>query len=145
MLREFVFVTLQFMRVAAIEQEYFRWDAPYTGGRDLVRRVDGYHPEFGSCGSGKTCTDACGDGWDHCNATTTLSLFCYNPGVGQTCCGNGSGRKCLVSNRSELEERNLSFRESTGACDKGFYCAWAGINGQTWCCEDVSPYLFDRP
>lgn len=53
----------------------------------------GYNPEFGSCGSGKTCSDACGTEFEACNATTGLSLFCFNPGAGQKCCPNGSGRE----------------------------------------------------
>jgi len=53
----------------------------------------GYNPEFGSCGSGATCPDACGSDFEACNATTSLSLFCYNPKAKQTCCGNGSGRE----------------------------------------------------
>ncbi|KAK4227039.1 hypothetical protein QBC38DRAFT_349643, partial [Podospora fimiseda] len=61
-----------------------------------------YHPEFGACGSGTTCEDACGPNWLSCSASTDLSLFCYNQvDFGQTCCENGSGR----------------------ACDRGYYCA----------------------
>ncbi len=26
----------------------------------------------------------------------------------------------------------------TGACNKGYYCAWEEFNGEAWCCEDVS-------
>jgi hypothetical protein len=55
----------------------------------------GYNPEFGSCGSGSTCADACGSEFEACPASTELSLFCFNPGAGQTCCGNGSGREYL--------------------------------------------------
>ncbi|KAK4163345.1 hypothetical protein QBC43DRAFT_319901 [Cladorrhinum sp. PSN259] len=75
----------------------------------------GYHPEFGSCGSGTTCENACGPNWLSCSASTDLSLFCYNNvDFGQTCCENGSGR----------------------ACDKGYYCAWQTFGGRVWCCED---------
>jgi hypothetical protein len=112
-------VVLTLGSVAAAEvQEFFKWNIPRVPFEEhqLYRRVDGYHPEFGSCGSGRTCLDACGSGWDGCNATTTLSLFCYNKDAGQSCCANGSGR----------------------ACDRGYYCAWTEINGKTWCCKDVS-------
>ncbi|KAK3904492.1 hypothetical protein C8A05DRAFT_31720 [Staphylotrichum tortipilum] len=75
----------------------------------------GYHPEFGTCGSGTTCENACGPNWESCQASTTLSLFCYNKvDLKQTCCENGSGR----------------------ACDEGFYCAWQEFGGKVWCCEN---------
>ena len=88
---------------------------------DLLNRRQtpppGYHPEFGSCGSGTTCENACGPNWESCQASTTLSLFCYNKvDLKQTCCENGSGR----------------------ACDEGFYCAWQEFGGKVWCCENAS-------
>ncbi len=66
-----------------------------AGGRDRRQTPPpGYHPEFGSCGSGTTCENACGTNWLSCQASTTLSLFCYNKvDLGQTCCENGSGRE----------------------------------------------------
>ncbi|KAK3938672.1 hypothetical protein QBC46DRAFT_389584 [Diplogelasinospora grovesii] len=104
--------------------EFFRWNTPgadlAAAGHDLLRRQTqtpppGYHPEFGSCGSGTTCENACGPNWLSCNASTTLSLFCYNKvDLNQTCCENGSGR----------------------ACDNGYYCAWTEFNGQAWCCRN---------
>lgn len=59
----------------------------------LYRRQDGYNPEFGVCGIGLTCAEACGDGFETCSAKETSLLFCYNPGAGQTCCPGGSGRE----------------------------------------------------
>lgn len=54
----------------------------------------GYSPDFGLCGTGTTCQDACGPNWESCQASTTLSLFCYNKvDLKQTCCENGSGRE----------------------------------------------------
>lgn len=39
------------------------------------------------------CENACGPNWISCEASTSLSLFCYNKvDLNQTCCGNGSGR-----------------------------------------------------
>ncbi len=73
-------------------QFYYRWLSPQLRGRQGYN--PGYTPEFGSCGSGTTCADACGAAFQACNASTSLSLFCYDPAAGQTCCGNGSGRKC---------------------------------------------------
>ncbi|KAK3361264.1 hypothetical protein B0T24DRAFT_642855 [Lasiosphaeria ovina] len=100
-------------------REFFRWDTPGSRADDLVYRRQtappGYHPEFGSCGSGTTCENACGANWLSCNASTTLSLFCYNQAdLGQTCCENGSGR----------------------ACERGYYCAWQEFGSRVWCCKD---------
>ncbi|KAL2156721.1 hypothetical protein VTH82DRAFT_1466 [Thermothelomyces myriococcoides] len=102
--------------------EFFRWNTPGANlaAGDIYRRQSqsfppGYNPEFGSCGTGRTCEDACGPNWESCQASTDLSLFCYNRvDLNQTCCPNGSGR----------------------ACDSGYYCAWEEIGGKVWCCED---------
>ncbi|KAL1841086.1 hypothetical protein VTJ49DRAFT_7417 [Mycothermus thermophilus] len=101
-------------------RQFFRWNAPrdLTDETGLLRRQTpppGYHPEFGSCGSGTTCENACGTNWILCPAKTDLSLFCYNKvDLGQTCCPNGSGR----------------------ACERGYYCAWQTFGGKVWCCEE---------
>ncbi|KAK4233829.1 hypothetical protein C8A03DRAFT_47713 [Achaetomium macrosporum] len=105
---------------SAQEYQFFRWNVP--GANLAADNVDrrqspppGYHPEFGSCGSGRTCEDACGPNWISCQASTSLSLFCYNQAdLNQTCCENGSGR----------------------ACDNGYYCAWQEFGGRVWCCEN---------
>ncbi|SPQ24024.1 35dd044a-ea3b-4e31-a576-1cb03143783f [Thermothielavioides terrestris] len=105
---------------SAQEYEFFRWNAPAgnLAANDVYRRQSpppGYHPEFGSCGSGTTCENACGPNWISCQASTNLSLFCYNKvDLNQTCCENGSGR----------------------ACDNGYYCAWQEFGGRVWCCEN---------
>ncbi|KAL2017338.1 hypothetical protein VTK56DRAFT_2311 [Thermocarpiscus australiensis] len=105
---------------SAQKYEFFRWNTPGSNlaAHDAYRRQTpppGYHPEFGSCGSGTTCEDACGPNWLSCEASTTLSLFCYNKvDLNQTCCANGSGR----------------------ACDNGYYCAWQEFGGRVWCCEN---------
>ena len=63
----------------------------------------GYHPEFGTCGSGTTCETACGGNWNLCQASTSLSLFCYNKvDLGQTCCENGSGRELRPSSTEAM-------------------------------------------
>ncbi|KAK4644186.1 hypothetical protein QC761_302130 [Podospora bellae-mahoneyi] len=106
---------------SAQKNEFFWWNTPRAAGLEgpsLDRRQTtppGYHPEFGSCGSGTTCENACGANWLSCRASTELSLFCYNQvDLGQSCCENGSGR----------------------ACDRGYYCAWKELGGRVWCCED---------
>lgn len=77
-------------------RQFYRWNAPELSTSDLARRQappPGYHPEFGTCGSGTTCGNACGTNWLSCKASTDLSLFCYNKvQLKQTCCENGSGR-----------------------------------------------------
>lgn len=83
---------------SAQEHEFLRWNTPEANlaARDIYGRQlppPGYHPEFGSCGSGTTCENACGTNWISCKASTSLSLFCYNKvDLNQTCCENGSGR-----------------------------------------------------
>ncbi|KAK4142183.1 uncharacterized protein C8A04DRAFT_13401 [Dichotomopilus funicola] len=105
---------------SAHDVKFSRWNALEANfaANGVYRRQStppGYHPEFGSCGSGTTCENACGANWESCQASTGLSLFCYNKvDLGQSCCENGSGR----------------------ACDKGFYCAWQEFGGRVWCCED---------
>ncbi|KAM7193658.1 hypothetical protein V8F20_008295 [Naviculisporaceae sp. PSN 640] len=98
-------------------QQFYRWNSP-PPELNIYRRqgpLPGYHPEFGTCGSGTTCENACGSNWELCEASTSLSLFCYNKvDLGQTCCKNGSGR----------------------ACERGYYCAWNEFGGKTWCCKD---------
>ncbi|KAK4175254.1 hypothetical protein QBC36DRAFT_331842 [Triangularia setosa] len=119
--RSAILAGLQFLVVCSAQNNgFFRWNAPRATspeGQSLNRRQTppGYHPEFGSCGSGTTCENACGANWLSCRASTELSLFCYNQvDLGQTCCENGSGR----------------------ACDRGYYCAWKEFGGRVWCCED---------
>ncbi|KAK3352895.1 hypothetical protein B0T25DRAFT_543064 [Lasiosphaeria hispida] len=105
----------------AQERQFLRWRSPDMAGlsgEDIFRRQTpppGYHPEFGTCGSGTTCENACGNDWLSCRASTELSLFCYNKvQLNQTCCENGSGR----------------------ACDNGYYCAWNTFGGKVWCCKN---------
>ncbi|KAK0715999.1 hypothetical protein B0H67DRAFT_645677 [Lasiosphaeris hirsuta] len=106
---------------SAQERQFLRWRSPDMAdlsGEDVFRRQTpppGYHPEFGTCGSGTTCENACGGDWLSCRASTELSLFCYNKvQLNQTCCENGSGR----------------------ACDNGYYCAWNTFGGKVWCCKN---------
>ncbi|KAK4205000.1 hypothetical protein QBC40DRAFT_65278 [Triangularia verruculosa] len=119
--RSAILAGLQLLAVCSAQSnEFFKWNTPRAigiEGQPLHRRQapPGYHPEFGSCGSGTTCENACGANWLSCRASTELSLFCYNQvDLGQTCCENGSGR----------------------ACDRGYYCAWKEFGGRVWCCED---------
>ncbi|KAH6857095.1 hypothetical protein B0I37DRAFT_443666 [Chaetomium sp. MPI-CAGE-AT-0009] len=103
----------------AYERQFFKNTPRASLEADHVHRRQspppGYSPDFGVCGSGRNCEDACGPNWESCQASTTLSLFCYNKvDLKQTCCENGSGR----------------------ACEEGYYCAWQEFGGKVWCCEN---------
>ncbi|CCC08113.1 hypothetical protein SMACR_01663 [Sordaria macrospora] len=80
----------------------------------VVRRQDnpGYQPEQTVCGSGNTCSEACGAGFETC-ASKDDSVHCYNPAAAQICCPNASG----------------------SSCDAGYYCA-ADNEKETWCCPE---------
>ncbi|KAK1773472.1 hypothetical protein QBC45DRAFT_80442 [Copromyces sp. CBS 386.78] len=80
----------------------------------VVRRQDnpGYQPEQTVCGTGNTCSEACGAGFETC-ASKDDSVHCYNPAAAQICCPNASG----------------------SSCDAGYYCA-ADNEKETWCCPD---------
>jgi hypothetical protein len=83
--------------------------------RDLFgveRRDDGYQPSQSVCGTGATCAEACGAGYDTC-VSRDNSVHCYNPKAAETCCPDESGN----------------------SCDAGYYCA--GDNkAETWCCPN---------
>lgn len=79
----------------------------------LGRRQSGYRPETLVCGTGDTCAQACGNGFEQCQSQDTI-LHCFDPGHGQTCCPGGTGK----------------------ACDTGFYCA-TDIVGKVYCCPDA--------
>ncbi|KAM7198500.1 hypothetical protein V8F33_005006 [Rhypophila sp. PSN 637] len=100
-------------QLAQAELSYSFRSGPNPVAFELHRRQDGYNPEFGTCGIGPTCAEACGDGFESCSAREKSFLFCYNPGAGQTCCPGGSGR----------------------ACDAGYYCATDPNEGETYCCH----------
>lgn len=57
-----------------------------------AKRQSGYHPEFNNCGTGSTCEEACGDGYQTCLALGSNALFSYNADAGQTCCPGAQGR-----------------------------------------------------
>jgi hypothetical protein len=136
-----IITALQLAAAASTEEqfEFYRVVTPQLYGKKLFgrQRIEGwspgYPPEFGSCGSGTTCADACGSEFEACNASTSLSLFCYNPSRGQTCCPNGSGRKCTFRCQQAVGEAH----NCAGACEEGYYCAWNEINGRTFCCANV--------
>lgn len=64
----------------------------------VVRRQDnpGYQPEQTVCGTGNTCAEACGAGFETC-ASKDDSVHCYNPAAAQICCPNGTGSKFTLA------------------------------------------------
>jgi len=71
----------------------YKWMNLFPSNK-LLKRQSGYHPEFGGCDyTGTTCEEACGGGYEECQASTDLALFCYDPTRGQICCTDDSGRK----------------------------------------------------
>ncbi|KAK7981998.1 hypothetical protein PG996_009687 [Apiospora saccharicola] len=81
----------------------------------LQRRDDGgeYQPSDTQCGSGTTCAEACGAGFEQCGSKDD-EIHCFNPKAGQTCCSGAA---------------------NGNACDAGYFCANDG-KGATWCCKD---------
>ncbi|KAK4226793.1 hypothetical protein QBC38DRAFT_479672 [Podospora fimiseda] len=79
----------------------------------VVRREEpGYQPESAVCGSGNTCEEACGTGYQTC-ASIDSKIHCFNMDAGQTCCPDKSGN----------------------SCDAGYYCA-SDKSAGTFCCPD---------
>ncbi|KAI5463426.1 hypothetical protein BGZ63DRAFT_353876 [Mariannaea sp. PMI_226] len=82
-------------------------------GISLARRdTYGYQPEQSVCGAGNTCAEACGAGFDTC-ASNDGNTHCYNPGIKQSCCSDGTGN----------------------SCDEGYYCTH-DTKMNTWCCPN---------
>ncbi len=51
---------------------------------------NGYLPTQKGCGTGTTCAQACGAGFDTCASNDKL-FHCYNVGIKQVCCSDGTG------------------------------------------------------
>jgi hypothetical protein len=78
------------------EKQLFKMSSrQMLGDGDLVRRGyagGGYSPEQTFCGTGNTCTAACGAEYQTC-ASTDQVTHCFNPAQKQTCCPGGTGGK----------------------------------------------------
>ncbi|KAF3022030.1 hypothetical protein E8E14_012606 [Neopestalotiopsis sp. 37M] len=72
----------------------------------------GYYPDSTACGTGNTCAEACGAGYQQCYSTDDL-IHCYDAANAQTCCPNSSG----------------------DSCNAGYYCT-ADSAGETYCCPE---------
>lgn len=82
----------------------FDFGAMLKRGEAIAKRQEGYRPTSGgSCsGSGDTCEQACGAGWQQC-ASSDDSTHCYDSKQSH-CCNDMSGCK-LSSFRHYLESR----------------------------------------
>lgn len=79
----------------------------------LSRRDDtGYQPTQTLCGTGTTCAEACGTGFEQC-ASKDNQIHCFDPTAKQTCCPGDTG----------------------DSCDDGYYCS-ADNKGGVWCCPN---------
>lgn len=60
----------------------------------VVRRQDspGYQPTAAVCGTGNTCAEACGAGYETC-ASSDEQVHCFNPTANELCCPDQSGSK----------------------------------------------------
>ncbi len=63
------------------------------GARSGPDSDNGYLPTQKGCGLGSTCSEACGAGFDLC-ASTDNKFHCYNSGISQVCCTDGTGSMC---------------------------------------------------
>jgi len=77
----------------------------------MLRRQGAYYPTSHNCGSGATCAEACGAGYETCLDAEVL--HCYDPSVGETCCPDGSGHSCSA----------------------GYFCSSDNV-GNTYCCPE---------
>ena len=76
--------------VAAEPQPYKLAMMPMPGLSLMRRDTNGYQPEQTVCGTGTTCTEACGGGYTQCPSSDE-SVHCYNPQAAQACCSDGTG------------------------------------------------------
>jgi hypothetical protein len=101
----------------ASRQPYRANNVPRMSVKSLFgvqRRQDGgYSPDQALCGTGATCLEACGAGFEQC-ASDDGVVHCYNRGAEQTCCPGQTG----------------------DSCDNGYFCT-ADPAGATWCCPDT--------
>ncbi|KAK5660561.1 hypothetical protein OQA88_13112 [Cercophora sp. LCS_1] len=108
--------TLALALGVAAEPKPYKPQLMKTSVRDLfgvVRRdTPGYQPTQAVCGTGNTCAEACGSGYETC-ASKDDEIHCYNLAAAETCCPNKSGN----------------------SCDAGFYCT-VDKEDETWCCPN---------
>jgi hypothetical protein len=60
----------------------------------------GYQTDSSVCGTGATCAEACGAGFEQC-ASSDNAVHCFNAGASSTCCPDNSGCTLLAPSPSE--------------------------------------------
>lgn len=56
------------------------------------RQASGYQPTQSQCGTGATCAEACGAGYETCTSSDN-AVHCFNPAAAETCCPDSTGSK----------------------------------------------------
>jgi hypothetical protein len=81
---------------AADSQPYKLVTGPVLGISLARRDTYGYQPEQSVCGSGSTCAEACGSGYEACGSNDG-NTHCFSPADNQSCCGDGTGSEFSLS------------------------------------------------
>ncbi|RDW71389.1 hypothetical protein BP6252_07952 [Coleophoma cylindrospora] len=99
---------------SAAPKPYKLGSGAFNKALGLSRRYEqGYQPTQDTCGSGSTCSEACGKGYITCDSSVDEGSHCFNPDAGEKCCPNNSGDSCA----------------------QGYYCT-EDSKHTTWCCPD---------
>ena len=78
----------------ATTQQTF-WSSSSSSNNSLAKRQTvGYFPIANDCGSGSSCSAACGEEFLQCPAEDSF-LHCYSPHDGQKCCSDDTGCESL--------------------------------------------------
>jgi hypothetical protein len=109
-----LFVTSALAVAAPAPTPYRIGAMSFNNAFGLAKRQAGYQPTQTLCGPGTDCASSCGAGYVQCDSTDG-DLHCYEPGLQQTCCPDGTGN----------------------SCDEGYFCT-SDSSGNTWCCPNVS-------
>jgi hypothetical protein len=59
---------------------------------EAMEKRQGYVPGQRSCGTGRTCEEACGAGSVQC-PSNDRNIHCHYPATGTSCCTDGTGSK----------------------------------------------------
>lgn len=85
-----VTVILSSFFTSTLAEESQLWARSIPNSAALSKR-SGYNPLYDLCGTGTSCSEACGRTFIQCDANDG-NLHCFDPNSKQTCCPNGSGR-----------------------------------------------------
>ena len=81
---------VSFLLAASVYGEPFGFSKMDNSFGAMIKRQGGYYPTTHTCGQGATCEEACGAGQITCPSTSS-TMYCYDPTIGDTCCPDGSG------------------------------------------------------